>query len=229
MVCLHTTESNLIRWNPDKGQVNLLHCYLGEQTAHLPADWPIVISWQPLFIYSLLQISKRVKTSFSRPVRCLYSDTYIYFARKKYKLSDSWNSFFRHHRHRSVPKLIYTQEFSDGLMLPNRDDTIDSLDDSLAPLASFDEAATSNGYVPSQFVLRGPRYYTRQRPMSELMSPMSEIQPSRSSIRNGLTPRPNSVLEVMEPLMISSVPPLSPPPDFHTGTGYLSTEYSFQI
>ena len=112
-------------------------------------------------------------------------------------------------------------------MLPNRDDTIDSLDDGLAPLASFDEAATSNGYVPSQFVLRGPRYYTRQRPMSELMSPMSEIQPSRSSIRNGLTPRPNSVLEVMEPLMISSVPPLSPPPDFHTGTGYLSTECSF--
>ena len=35
-----------------------------------------------------------------------------------------------------MPKLIYTQEFSDGLMLPNRDDTIDSLDDAdcLAPL-----------------------------------------------------------------------------------------------
>ena len=38
-----------------------------------------------------------------------------------------------------MPKLIYTQEFSDGLLLPNnRDDTIDSLDDTdcLAPLGN---------------------------------------------------------------------------------------------
>ena len=148
--------------------------------------------------------------------------------------------YYRHHqqRHRSVPKLIYTQEFSDGLMIPNgRDDAIDCLDDGLAPLASFDDAtaiaavsngqsAAVNGYVPSsqQFVLRnggaGGRYHQRPRPMSELMSPMSEIHhPLRSSsARNGLAQRPNSVLEVMEPLMISSVPPLSPPPDFHTGT-----------
>ena len=60
---------------------------------------------------------------------------------------------------------------------------------------------------------------------------MSEIQhqPLRSSLRNGLAPRPNSVLgpvEVMEPLMISSVPPLSPPPDFHTGT---KGDYSYRI
>ena len=56
------------------------------------------------------------------------------------------------------------------------------------------------------------------------MSPMSEIHhpPStRPSIRNGLAPRPNSVLEVVEPLMISSVPPLSPPPDFHTGKYFI--------
>ena len=153
-------------------------------------------------------------------------------------------SYYRHHqhRHRSVPKLIYTQEFSDGLMIPNGrgDEAIDCLDDGLAPLASFDEAtamaavnnggingqsASFNGYVPSsqQFVLRsggGSRYHQRPRPMSELMSPMSEIHhPLRSSsVRNGLAQRPNSVLEVMEPLMISSVPPLSPPPDFHTGS-----------
>ena len=43
-------------------------------------------------------------------------------------------------------------------------------------------------------------------------SPMSEIHPVGSISRNGMPPRPNSVLE--DP---SYFPPLSPPPDFHSG------------
>ena len=53
-----------------------------------------------------------------------------------------------------MPKLIYTQEFSDGLLLPNnRDDTIDSLDDTdcLAPLGKKNafKNRTSSLYVYS--------------------------------------------------------------------------------
>ena len=54
-----------------------------------------------------------------------------------------------------------------------------------------------------------------QRPQSEMIhSPMSEIHPvgPTSISRNGMPPRPNSVLE--DP---SYFPPLSPPPDFHSG------------
>ncbi len=71
----------------------------------------------------------------------------------------SLNNGLGHHR-RSAPKLIYTQEFSDGLMvLPNENglatsDDLEAADDSLAPLASFDDEAANNGYVPHQFVLR---------------------------------------------------------------------------
>ena len=54
-----------------------------------------------------------------------------------------------------------------------------------------------------------------KRPQSEMIiSPMSEIHPRplTTSTRNGMPPRPNSVLE--DP---SYFPPLSPPPDFHSG------------
>ena len=60
-----------------------------------------------------------------------------FFPQKSTYISKKIIFYRHHHRHRSVPKLIYTQEFSDGLILPNnRDDTIDSLDDTdcLAPL-----------------------------------------------------------------------------------------------
>ena len=68
------------------------------------------------------------------------------------------SSGFSNHR-RSAPKLIYTQEFTDGLMMnggtENGAEDLEAVgvDDSLAPLASFDEEA-NNGYVPHQFVLR---------------------------------------------------------------------------
>ena len=58
-----------------------------------------------------------------------------------------------------------------------------------------------------------------QRPHSEMIhSPMSEIHPvgPTSISRNGMPPRPNSVLE--DP---SYFPPLSPPPDFHSGKDIL--------
>ena len=58
-----------------------------------------------------------------------------------------------------------------------------------------------------------------QRPHSEMIhSPMSEIHPvgPTSISRNGMPPRPNSVLE--DP---SYFPPLSPPPDFHSGKDVL--------
>ena len=57
-----------------------------------------------------------------------------------------------------------------------------------------------------------------QRPHSEMIhSPMSEIHPvgPTSISRNGMPPRPNSVLE--DP---SYFPPLSPPPDFHSGKNF---------
>jgi hypothetical protein len=165
---------------------------------------------------------------------------------------------FENHQHRlsihrrSAPKLIYTQEFSDGLMVMPTDNRrlsngiieADDVpvhdhhqDDSLAPLASFEEDNEANGFVPhQQYVLRsrgglhhyhqgggreqhyyhthGHHHGRQKRPRSEMMmasSPMSEIHPRVA--RNGLPPRrPNSVLE--DPF---GIPPLSPPPDFHNG------------
>jgi len=135
----------------------------------------------------------------------------------------SLEEFDQQHR-RSIPKLIYSREFSDGLMvIPNEEDSlINHPDDVLGPLESYDEYGA---YVPHQFLLRKePQFQNRRshmnfpngrhedsmqhrtrshrhrrRPYSEVMaSPMSEILP----------PRPNSVL---------NLPPLSPPPDFHSG------------
>ena len=61
------------------------------------------------------------------------------------------NFFFRFFR--SIPKLIYSREFSDGLMvIPSEEDSlINHPDDVLGPLESYDEYGP---YVPHQFVLR---------------------------------------------------------------------------
>ena len=54
---------------------------------------------------------------------------------------------------RSIPKLIYSREFSDGLMvIPSEEDSLlNHPDDVLGPLESYDEYGA---YVPHQFVLR---------------------------------------------------------------------------
>lgn len=121
----------------------------------------------------------------------------------------------RHQQHRrSAPKLIYTQEFSDGLMVLPDNDVRDDCghgqeehwDDSLAPLASFDD---EHSCVPHRYVLRrGLQHY--RSPVANVRSE-SECDPLVFR-QNGLLPaRPNSVLE--EPMC----EPLSPPPDFTTG------------
>ena len=70
-------------------------------------------------------------------------------------------SFFR-----SIPKLIYSREFSDGLMvIPNEEDSlINHPDDVLGPLESYDEYGA---YVPHQFVLRKePQFQNRRSHMN---------------------------------------------------------------
>ncbi len=66
---------------------------------------------------------------------------------------------------RSLPKLIYTQEFTEGLMVLPKESELedhiheDARDDSLAPLASFD--GDDNCVGPHQFVLRRPQNHQR--------------------------------------------------------------------
>ena len=79
-------------------------------------------------------------------------------------MNDPLDDFDRRSLRSLQPKLIYTQEFSDGLMVLPHDenaaaaasngDLVDVKDDSLAPLASFDGDEVGSGYVPHQFVLR---------------------------------------------------------------------------
>ena len=84
---------------------------------------------------------------------------------------------------RSIPKLIYTQEFSDGLMvIPNEEEAVEAADDSLAPLASFED----DGYVPHQFVLRrsnGGHHHTHRRHLP-LHSGPEVISQSKMSCRH---------------------------------------------
>ena len=67
---------------------------------------------------------------------------------------------------RSIPKLIYSREFSDGLMvIPSEEDSLlNHPDDVLGPLESYDEYGA---YVPHQFVLRKePQYPIRRSHMN---------------------------------------------------------------
>lgn len=77
---------------------------------------------------------------------------------------DEYESF---HRSRSIPKLIYTQEFSDGLMVLPNENGIEiasengGIDPSLAPLAAFDHGDDSC-VVPQHFVLRRGSHHHRR-------------------------------------------------------------------